>query len=142
MRPALHAIDEEKIKGVYAELRRESASGGVHSAVRHIESIIRMSEASARMHLRASVRSDDVDLAISVLLKSVIACQKYAPPISHLSSLISHPISHLPSPVSHPRSPILSPIPSPVHLPSHPSGTPSRARCSASLAVTSPRSRT
>ena len=77
-RPALQAIDEEKIKGVYAELRRESASGGVDIAVRHIESIIRMAEASARMHLRATVRSDDVDLAISVLLRSVIACQKYA----------------------------------------------------------------
>ena len=78
VRPALAAIDEEKIKGVYAELRRESASGGVHIAVRHIESIIRMAEASARMHLCTSVRADDVDLAISVLLKSVISCQKYA----------------------------------------------------------------
>ena len=34
-RPALQAIDEEKIKGVYAELRRESQSGGVNIAVRH-----------------------------------------------------------------------------------------------------------
>ena len=42
--------------GVYAELRRESAAGGVPIAVRHIESIIRMAEASARMHLRNSVR--------------------------------------------------------------------------------------
>ena len=78
VRPQLQSIDEEKIKGVYAELRRESASGGVSIAVRHIESIIRMAEASARMHLRQTVRSDDVDLAISVLLKSVISSQKYA----------------------------------------------------------------
>ena len=78
VRPALQSIDEEKIKGVYSELRRESASGGVHIAVRHIESIIRMAEASARMHLRGQVRSDDVDLAISVLLESVIKSQKYA----------------------------------------------------------------
>ena len=78
VRPSLQAIDEEKIKGVYAELRRESAAGGVHIAVRHIESIIRMAEASAKMHLRSTVRSDDVDLAISVLLRSVISCQKYA----------------------------------------------------------------
>jgi DNA replication licensing factor MCM2 len=77
-RPALQSIDEEKIKGVYAELRRESAAGGVSIAVRHIESIIRMAEASAKMHLRSTVRSDDVDLAISVLLKSVISSQKYA----------------------------------------------------------------
>ena len=78
VRPQLQNIDEEKIKGVYAELRRESASGGVHIAVRHIESIIRMAEASARMHLRTQVRGDDVDLAISVLLESVIKSQKYA----------------------------------------------------------------
>lgn len=77
-RPVLQGIDQEKIMGVYAELRRESASGGVPIAVRHIESIIRMAEASARMHLRASVRADDVDLAISVLLRSVIKSQKYA----------------------------------------------------------------
>ena len=32
-----------------------------------IESVMRMSEASARMHLRDSVREDDVDLAIKVL---------------------------------------------------------------------------
>ena len=37
-----------------------------------------MSEASARMHLRDQVRDDDVDLAISVLLNSVIRAQKYA----------------------------------------------------------------
>ena len=47
-------------------------------AVRHIESMIRMAEASARMHLRNHVSTDDVDLAISVLLNSVIKSQKYA----------------------------------------------------------------
>ena len=37
----------------YAELRRESIhAGGIPIAVRHIESIIRMAEAHARMHLR------------------------------------------------------------------------------------------
>ena len=37
----------------YAELRQESVqAGGVPIAVRHIESIIRMSEAHARMFLR------------------------------------------------------------------------------------------
>lgn len=34
---------------------------------RHIESIIRMSQASAKMHLRTDVRADDIDCAISVL---------------------------------------------------------------------------
>ena len=37
----------------YAELRRASIhAGGIPIAIRHIESIIRMTEAHARMHLR------------------------------------------------------------------------------------------
>ena len=41
----------------YAELRRESIhAGGIPVAVRHIESIIHMSEAHARMHLRSGQR--------------------------------------------------------------------------------------
>ena len=37
----------------YAELRRASIhAGGIPVAIRHIESIIRMTEAHARMHLR------------------------------------------------------------------------------------------
>lgn len=35
-------------------------------AVRHLESIVRMAEAHARMHLRDHVRRDDVDMAIKV----------------------------------------------------------------------------
>jgi DNA replication licensing factor MCM2 len=33
-------------------------------AVRHLESIIRMSEAHARMHLREYVSDDDINMAI------------------------------------------------------------------------------
>ena len=43
---------------LYADLRRESSiSGGVPIAVRHIESVMRMAEAHAKMHLRDHVRS-------------------------------------------------------------------------------------
>jgi len=77
-KPVLHDVDVEKIKQVYAELRQASQSGGVSIAVRHIESIIRMSEASARLHLRDHVRNDDVNLAISVMVNSVINSQKIA----------------------------------------------------------------
>ena len=67
IRPVLHDVDSEKIASLYAELRQQSAiSGGVPIAVRHIESVMRMAEASARMHLRDHVREDDVDLAIKV----------------------------------------------------------------------------
>jgi DNA replicative helicase MCM subunit Mcm2 (Cdc46/Mcm family) len=50
---------------------------GVPIAVRHIESIIRMSEAHARMHLRSYVSQEDVDMAIRVLLDSFISTQKF-----------------------------------------------------------------
>ena len=56
-KPTLNGIDQGKIISFYTELRKESASGGVAVAVRHIESIIRMAEASARMHLRDQVHS-------------------------------------------------------------------------------------
>lgn len=50
---------------------------GVPIAVRHIESMIRMSEAHARMHLRQHVIQEDVDMAIRVMLDSFISTQKF-----------------------------------------------------------------
>jgi DNA replicative helicase MCM subunit Mcm2 (Cdc46/Mcm family) len=45
-----------KVAKVYSELRRESMStGSVPITVRHIESILRMAEANAKMHLREFV---------------------------------------------------------------------------------------
>lgn len=53
-------------------------TGGIPITVRYLESIIRMSEAFARMHLRDFVRQDDVDRAISVTVRSFISAQKYS----------------------------------------------------------------
>ena len=79
VQPQLQNIDQDKIAKLYSDLRRESITcGGVPIAVRHIESIIRMSEAHARMHLRDSVRDDDVDRAIQVTLHSFIHAQKFS----------------------------------------------------------------
>lgn len=50
--------------------------GGIPIAVRHIESVIRMSEVWARLHLRDHVRSDDIDHAIEMLLESFLQSQK------------------------------------------------------------------
>ena len=45
IRPRLTEVNKEKITKFYTELRKESVtSGGINIAVRHIESIIRMSE--------------------------------------------------------------------------------------------------
>ena len=78
-RPSLHNIDEDKISQVYSEMRLESAySGGIPIAVRHVESLIRIAEAHAKMHLRDYVREDDVDMAIRVMLQSFIGAQKFS----------------------------------------------------------------
>ncbi|XVE91023.1 hypothetical protein DITRI_Ditri20bG0122800 [Diplodiscus trichospermus] len=76
--PRFHDKDMAKLTKVYADLRKESSRGqGVPIAVRHIESMIRMSEAHARMHLRQHVTEEDVDMAIRVLLESFISTQKF-----------------------------------------------------------------
>lgn len=78
VRPKLLNTDFDKISRVYAELRRASVnSHGVPIAVRHIESLIRMSEAHARMHLREYVKEDDIDVAIRTLLTSFVSTQRY-----------------------------------------------------------------
>lgn len=77
--PKLSRVDDDKIAKLYSDLRRESmVTGGIPIAVRHIESIIRMSEAHAKMHLRKQVIEEDVDLAIRVMLESFISSQKFA----------------------------------------------------------------
>lgn len=46
--------------------------GGIPIGVRHIESVLRMSEAHAKIHLRDYVRADDIDQAIDMLLESFL----------------------------------------------------------------------
>ena len=53
-------------------------TGSIPITVRHIESMIRMAEAHAKMHLREYVREDDVNMAIRVMLESFIDTQKYS----------------------------------------------------------------
>ena len=77
IKPKLSSGDLPKISQVYAELRRESVTReGMPVAVRHVESIIRMSEARASMRLSEHVDSEDIDAAIAVMLSSFIGTQK------------------------------------------------------------------
>ena len=46
--------------------------------MRHIESMIRLAEANAKMHLREYVHEDDVNMAIRVVLESFVDTQKYS----------------------------------------------------------------
>jgi len=72
-------VDRDKISSLYVALRKASQQyGGVPIAVRHIESILRMSEAHAKMHLRQTVREDDVDAAIRMMLRGFITSQKFS----------------------------------------------------------------
>jgi DNA replication licensing factor MCM2 len=75
--PKLNEIDKDKVTKFYADIRRESQLvGGIPIAVRHIESVLRMAEANAKMHLRDYVRTDDIDLAIGMMIDSFIQSQK------------------------------------------------------------------
>ena len=77
IRPKLFDLDQEKLSRLFADLRRESmATGSFPITVRHLESMIRMAEASAKMSLREYVRADDIDMAISVAVQSFVSAQK------------------------------------------------------------------
>ncbi|KAK7206262.1 MCM2/3/5 family-domain-containing protein [Myxozyma melibiosi] len=75
--PKLLNIDEDKISKLYADLRRESlATGSFPITVRHLESILRLSESFAKMRLSEYVSSRDIDLAIRVTIQSFVGAQK------------------------------------------------------------------
>ncbi|CDF33351.1 unnamed protein product [Chondrus crispus] len=77
--PKLTDMDKEKISSLYIDLRKESmSSGGMPIALRHLESIVRLAEAHAKLHLREYVREDDINMAIAVMLESFFASQKYS----------------------------------------------------------------
>ena len=77
IRPKLFDLDQVKLSRLFADLRRESmATGSYPITVRHLESVIRMAEASAKMALREYVRADDIDLAIEVTVGSFVSAQK------------------------------------------------------------------
>ena len=64
---------------MYADLRHESAlTGSVPITARHIESVLRLAEANAKMHLRSHVTDDDVNTANKIVLESFVETQKYS----------------------------------------------------------------
>merc|ERR1719150_2550611 len=77
--PKLNQMDQDKVAKMYSDLRRESmVTGSIPITVRHIESMIRIAEANAKIHLREFVREDDVNMAIRVMLESFIDTQKFS----------------------------------------------------------------
>ncbi|KAI5189711.1 DNA replication licensing factor MCM2 [Nematocida minor] len=79
VRPKIEVFDSERISSLYASLRKESAAArGIPITVRHVESMVRIAEASARMHLREVVTQKDIDTAVEVVLDSFCSTQKNA----------------------------------------------------------------
>ncbi|KAK9474335.1 MCM2/3/5 family-domain-containing protein [Dipodascopsis tothii] len=77
VRPKLLQVDEDKVSRLYADMRRESmATGSFPITVRHLESILRLSEAFAKMRLSEYVVSTDIDRAIRVTVTSFVDSQK------------------------------------------------------------------
>eukprot|EP00056_Hartaetosiga_gracilis_P004509 m.75779 g.75779 ORF g.75779 m.75779 type:complete len:898 (+) comp11854_c1_seq2:152-2845(+) len=77
--PESSGMDQDKVSNLYADVRKQSQlTGSLPITVRHVEAIIRIAEANARMHLRSHVRSDDIDMAIHVALRSFIESQKFS----------------------------------------------------------------
>lgn len=78
IQPKLLDLDKDKVANLYSELREQSErTGGIPITPRHVESVVRMSEAHAKMHLREYVNADDVDMAVRVMLQSFIGAQKF-----------------------------------------------------------------
>ncbi|KAL8430263.1 hypothetical protein Efla_004107 [Eimeria flavescens] len=76
--PSLPSLSS-KLSSFYAKLRkRVAASGGLPLTLRHVESLLRISEANAKMRLSPSVSLMDVDFAIAAVLSSFLSAQKFA----------------------------------------------------------------
>ncbi|KAL7666752.1 DNA replication licensing factor MCM2 [[Candida] zeylanoides] len=75
--PKLHQMDMDKVSRVYADLRRESIStGSFPITVRHLESILRIAEAFAKMRLSDFVSQNDLNRSIKVSIDSFVGAQK------------------------------------------------------------------
>ncbi|OQO11661.1 DNA replication licensing factor mcm2 [Cryoendolithus antarcticus] len=76
-RPKLYQIDQDKIARLFADMRRESlATGAYPITVRHLESILRISESFAKMRLSEYCNAADMDRAIAVAVDSFVGSQK------------------------------------------------------------------
>ncbi|PNY25268.1 DNA helicase [Tolypocladium capitatum] len=75
--PKLYHMDEDKVARLFADMRRESlATGAYPITVRHLEAIIRISEAFCRMRLSEYCSTQDIDRAIAVTVDSFVGSQK------------------------------------------------------------------
>jgi len=77
--PKISNLDKEKMANFYKQIRAEAfKSGGAPMTARHLESIIRLAEANARIELREHVLPKDLDNAIGIMFESFTQSQKHA----------------------------------------------------------------
>eukprot|EP00921_Rhytidocystis_pertsovi_P024588 GHVQ01039506.1.p1 GENE.GHVQ01039506.1~~GHVQ01039506.1.p1 ORF type:complete len:428 (-),score=55.07 GHVQ01039506.1:1147-2430(-) len=81
-RPTLGRLQtqaHERIAAFYWQVRRRAAkSGGFPMTLRHLDSMVRISEANAKMRLASFVNVKDADMAIATMLESYISSQKHS----------------------------------------------------------------
>lgn len=78
VKPSIAGVDMEKVANFYKDIRAEAfRSGGAPMTARHVDSLMRIAEANAKMELRQHVSNKDVDNAIGVMLESFIQSQKH-----------------------------------------------------------------
>ncbi|KAI9802717.1 MAG: MCM DNA helicase complex subunit [Sarcosagium campestre] len=76
-RPKLYEMDQDKVARLFSDMRRESlATGAYPITVRHLEAIMRISEAFCKMRLSEYCTSQDIDRAIAVTVDSFVGSQK------------------------------------------------------------------
>eukprot|EP00916_Digyalum_oweni_P003537 GHVL01006361.1.p1 GENE.GHVL01006361.1~~GHVL01006361.1.p1 ORF type:complete len:890 (+),score=173.34 GHVL01006361.1:21-2690(+) len=77
-KPKATSINSDKLAKFYSEVREEAQhAGGIQMTVRHVESMLRMAEANARIELRDIVMEKDIDFAIASMLESFVQSQKH-----------------------------------------------------------------
>ncbi|KAL9056071.1 MAG: hypothetical protein Q9162_003133 [Coniocarpon cinnabarinum] len=77
VQPKLFHMDQDKIARLFSDMRRESMTTGAYPiTVRHLEAIMRLSEAFAKMRLSEYCNAGDIDRAIAVTVDSFVASQK------------------------------------------------------------------
>lgn len=70
-------INSDKIAALYSQLREESLrTASIAITIRNVESMIRIAEAHAKLHLRSHVTDDDVNTATRIMLECFISTQK------------------------------------------------------------------
>ena len=76
--PSLANLNTSPLISLYTDLRQESKHGGISITVRHMESILRLAEAHAKIYLKTFVTDADLSVAIALFLRSYLNTQKYS----------------------------------------------------------------